>query len=451
MSLEFNPHEYQMQAVSHILSTPRCGLFLEMGLGKTAITLIAIRQLLDDMSIDRVLVAAPPRVAKETWAQEAAKWRQTEGLAIVPVLGTPSQREAAIRQDGDIYLASRDNLPWLKEASERLGRRYDMIVIDESSGFKSQSTRRWKVMSAMSKAAKRVVLLTGTPRPNTLMDLWAQIYLLDRGERLCRSMSRYRQAYFVATRYAGNHIPVEFAPKSGAEDAILQKVSELCLSMRAEDYLQLPDRIVIDQSVELPDEAMTIYRRMQREHLIRLDEQEIHGANAAVVVQKLLQLANGFAYDAERGDHAFDESKLQALEQLAESAAGEPMLVYYLFRADRQRILDRIPGAEDLDVERWCRGGQIVALAHPASAGYGLNLQSGGHIIVWFGLSWSYEQYEQANARIHRQGQTMPVRVYRLIAKNTADELVAAALERKSAGSAYLMESLRGLREREMD
>lgn len=444
MSKAFEPHPYQTRAIRHILQHGGCGLFLEMGLGKTVCVLTAIAKLeYFDFSIDRALIIAPLSVAKSTWKQEAAKWDETADLRISVCCGSAEQRVAGLMTDADVYVINRENVVWLADFFSGKPWPFDMIVIDESTSFKAASTERFKAMKRILKTGrvKRMVLLTGTPMPQGYEDLWSQLYLIDGGKRLGKSMTEYRNRYLMPTAYAAGGRPVRYDVRPGCEQLIADQIADVCVTMRAKDYLTLPDRIVTDLELQMPPEAMAVYKAMERNHLLRCAEGDVVALTAATLVSKLLQLSCGFAYTDREDPYVYDDTKLQALRDLIEQT-NEPILVFYQFRSDHDRLRKEIPGAEDLDVDKWCRGKQRVALAHPASAGYGLNLQSGGHVIVWYGLTWSYEQYEQANARLHRQGQQLPVRIYRLVCAGTADQLVIKALERKHEGSQWLISEL---------
>lgn len=435
--MKFIPHAYQLHAIRWIVDHPEAGLFLEMGLGKTAITLTAIQELMwDRFEVGKVLVIAPLRVAATVWDAEAAKWDHLGMLRVVKVLGTREQRLAALAQDADIYVINRENVSWL-EAHFRQAKRkwpFDMVVIDELSSFKAASSERFKALRRVRPAIKRLVGLTGTPAPNGLIDLWAQVYLIDRGERLGTTLGGYRQRYFNEGK-RNAHVVFNWVPKQGAEQAIYGKLGDICMSMQACDYLTLPERRDIYMELELPDYARAAYDKLERELVLPLKGTTITAQSAAVVTGKLLQMANGAVYDEDRQDFVIHDRKLDALETLVEAANGQPVLVYYAYQHDLMRIRERFPQSKVLrtseDVAAWNRGEIPILLAHPDSAGHGLNLQSGGHILVWFGLTWSLEKYQQANARLHRQGQTQPVAIYHLIAKGTADEDVIKVLAGK--------------------
>lgn len=446
--MKFIPHSYQRYAIERSVDQKAVGLFLEMGLGlcKTIITLSAIERLMyDRFEVDKVLIIAPLRVAQTVWAAEAAKWDHLNSLSVVNVLGTEPERLAALGQEADVYVINRENVSWLVE---RYGTSwpFDMVVIDELSSFKDSSSQRFRALRRVRARIRRMVGLTGTPSPNGLMDLWAQVFLLDRGVRLCKTLGGYRERFFTPGR-RNAQVVFDWVPKPGAAEAIHGLLSDLCVSMRSEDYLELPERINRLIPVTLDAEAMAIYTRLEREEIIALGDGVITAANAAVVTGKLLQLANGAIYDADRRVHSLHDAKINALQELVEAANGQPVLVYYAYRHDEERIKAAIPEALTLkcvhDVDEWNAGRIPLLLAHPDSAGHGLNLQAGGHIVVWFGLTWSLEKYQQANARLHRQGQGQPVIVHHLLATGTIDEDVMRVLERKEAGQDALLMALK--------
>lgn len=449
--MRFEPHDYQCYSIQRILDQPACGLLLDMGMGKTVAALTAIDKLVyDRFEVSRVLVIAPKKVAEETWTTEAAKWDHTRHLRIAKALGSESERIRALESDADIYVINRENTEWLVE---RYGRRwpFDMVVIDELSSFKSSRAKRFRALRRVRPLIKRIVGLTGTPAPNGLMDLWAQIYLLDMGERLGKTIGAYRDRYFVPGKRNG-HIVYEWVPKPGAEQAIYERISDICVSMKAEDWLKLPERIDVEVPVRLPESAALQYRRLERDLLLPLQDKVITADTAAVLSNKLLQMANGAVYDTTRGVHVIHDAKLEALAELVEQAHGKPLLVYYAFQHDLARLLARFPQARTMDergiVAAWNRGEVPLLLAHPASAGHGLNLQYGGNHIVWFGLTWSLELYQQANRRLHRQGQTERVIVHHLVAKGTIDEDVVARLTKKAATQDELVQALKARIER---
>lgn len=409
------------------------------------ITLTAVKELLDDFAISRVLVIAPKRVAEDTWTRETAKWDHLQGLRVSPVLGSQRQRIQALSRKADIYVIGRDNVQWLVTRYGKLWP-FDMVVIDELSSFKNPQAKRFRELRKVMPMVERVVGLTGTPSPNGLMDLWAEIYLLDRGERLGRTIGAYRERWFRPALQNG-FVVYKWAPVRGAADEIRERISDICVSMSAADYLELPDRIDREIPVKLSDDEMQQYRLLERTQILQLESREVVAAlNAAAVMTKLLQLSNGSAYTDDGSVVRIHEKKLDALEEIVDTTDG-PVLVFYSFRHDLQAIKDRIPEARELsgpdDISAWNRGEIRVLLAHPASVGYGLNLQDGGHVIVWYGLTWSLELYQQANARLHRQGQTRPVIIHHLIAEGTVDEQVMRALKAKDAGQSALLAALK--------
>lgn len=411
---------------------------------KTVITLTAIKELIEDFAIWKVLVIAPKRVAEDTWSREHEKWDHLSGLRISKVLGTPAQRMKALKAEADIYVIGRDNVKWLVELMGKSWP-FDMVVIDELSSFKNPSAQRFKALRKVIPASDRVVGLTGTPSPNGLMDLWAEIYLLDRGERLGTTISAYREKYFRAGARNG-YIVYKWEPYSYSQKEIERKISDICMSMSAEDYLELPERIDNEIKIRLSKKEMKQYNQMERDQLLRIDDEAVVALNAAAVMNKLLQMANGSVY-ADGGDVVkIHEKKLDALEEIIDTT-GEPVLVFYSFRHDLEAIKKRIPDARELesseDIARWNRGEIPVLLCHPASVGYGLNLQDGGHVIVWYGLTWSLELYQQANARLYRQGQQKAVIIHHLIAEGTVDEQVMRALQHKDTSQRALLAALK--------
>lgn len=418
------------------------------GLGKTVITMTAIEELIyDRFEVQRVLVIAPKRVAEDTWTREAEKWDHLH-LTISPVLGSARERTAALDRQADLYVIGRDNVVWLIDLLQkrRNGWPFDMIVIDELSSFKNPQAKRFRALRKALPCTRRVVGLTGTPSPNGLMDLWAEIYLLDQGERLGRTISWYREEYFRPGMRNGYTV-YKWEPRKGAQQQIEKRISDICVSMSAADYLQLPERIDNVIPVRLTDPEKQLYDQMEADQLLQLGEDEtVVALNAAAVMSKLLQIANGSVY-METGEAVrIHERKAEALAEIADTTA-EPVLVFYSFRHDLETIRKWIPDAKTLqgpeDIAAWNRGEIRVLLAHPASVGYGLNLQDGGHVIVWYGLTWSLELYQQANARLHRQGQEKPVIVHHLIAEGTVDEQVMKALQEKDASQAALLAALK--------
>ena len=446
--MHFKPYPYQEAAERWILEHKRCGLFLEMGLGKTVITLTAVKKLIEDFAVTKVLVIAPLRVAATVWAEEAEKWDHLSGLRCVKVLGGRQEREAALRTDADVYIINRENVSWLV-AYQAVTKHwpFDMLVIDELSSFKSPKAERFKSLRRVLPAVRRVLGLTGTPAPNGLIDLWSQIYLLDRGERLGKFIGNYRNQYFMPGQQNGA-IVYNWVPVKGAPEKIYQRISDICMSMTAADYLQMPERRDISYPVALTFSAQRAYETMERDLVLPYAGEAITAQNAAVLTGKLLQLANGAVYTEDRDVIQMHDVKLDALEDLIEAANGEPVLVYYSFQHDADRIMKRFPEARKLstprDVNDWNAGKVQIMLAHPASAGHGLNLQAGGHIIIWFGLTWSLELYQQANARLYRQGQGKPVTIYHVITKGTVDEEVLKVLTGKAVRQDALIEAVKG-------
>jgi len=452
--MKFIPHDYQKRAVSFIREHEAAGLFLEMGLGKTVITLTAIDELMNDsFEVSRVLVIAPLRVAEDTWSRESNKWDHLKHLKISKILGSAADRIRALKAQADIYVINRENVVWLVEYLEenRMKWPFDMVVIDELSSFKNNQAKRFKALRRMRPAIDRIVGLTGTPAANSLMDLWAEMYLLDRGERLGRTLTAYRGNWF-RPGYGNGYVTYKWEPRRGALEAITKRIADITVSMKAEDYLTLPDKVESTIEVSLDEKGLKAYKEMEKESLIELEGEEIAALDAAAVMSKLLQMANGFIYDEAHNPRHIHEAKLDALGEILE-AAESPVLVYYNFQADKDSILSRFHEAKllenDSTIEEWNKGKIKILLAHPASAGYGLNLQDGGHIMAWYGLPWSLEQYLQAVARLQRQGQKYPVMVYHLIAKGTVDEQVVASLGKKDMTQSALINILKDRRRSE--
>ena len=449
--MKYRPYEYQKAAIQWVLDKPCCTLFMDMGLGKSSITLTAIRRLIDDCEIGSALVVAPKKVAETTWTEEAGKWDHLRGLRVAKVTGTEKQRNMALAEKADVYVIGGDSFVWLVgKYGGRLP--FDMLVIDELTSFKSPKSNRFKAMRAARPTVGRVVGLTGTPAPNGLMDLWAQMYCIDMGERLGRSVTKYRETYFSTHKW--NNVIVRCDIKKGCEDIIRGKISDICLSMRAKDYLQLPAMIVHEAKVTLPPRVMEAYNRFEREKVLEFEERHtdesasILANSAAGLMNKLSQFANGAVYDEAGDAHEIHGEKLDRLAEIVEAANGNHVLVFYQFRHDAARILRRLKGhtVKPYEGERELRewnGGKIdVLLAHPMSTAFGLNMQRGGHYIVWFGTGWNLELYQQANARLHRQGQQYPVQVYKLVCAGTVDERADAALSGKMGVQQGLLDSL---------
>ena len=413
---------------------------------KTVITLTAINRLMyEEFEVSRVLVIAPKRVAEDTWTREHAKWDHLQHLKVSRILGTASQRMNALKADKDVYVIGRDNVVWLIEALAP-NWPFDMVVIDELSSFKNPQAKRFRALRKVMPRVSRVVGLTGTPSPNGLMDLWAELYLLDRGERLERTLGAYREKYFKPGARSG-YVVFKWLPVKGAEKRIRDRISDICVSMSAADYLTLPERIDNVIPVSLSKKELATYKKMEEEQLLELgDDDMIVALNAAAVMTKLLQIANGSVYTASGAVERIHDAKLEALEEIIDTT-DSPVLVFYSFRHDLGAILGAIEGARTLegpqDIADWNDGKIRVLLAHPASVGYGLNLQEGGHTIVWYGLTWSLELYQQANARLYRQGQEKPVIIHHLITEGTVDEQVMRALQAKDTSQAALLAALK--------
>ena len=447
--MKFIPHKYQGTAYNRILETKRIGLLMEMGLGKTVITLTAINELMyNRFEISRVLVIAPKRVAEDTWGRESEKWDHLNHLKISKMLGTQQQREAGMEADADIYVINRENVKWLVDCCRKKRHwPYDMVVIDELSSFKSNQSQRFKALKTVMPLVKRVVGLTGTPTPNGYMDLWAEMYLLDAGQRLGKTIGGYRERYFTPGLRNGYTV-YSWDLKQGADKAIQEKISDICVSMKAEDYLDMPERIDNMVQVMLSPAELKLYRQMEKEKILEMDDRVLAGApSAAAVGNKLLQMANGAVYGDDRNVIRIHEKKLDALEEILD-CNQEPVLVFYNFRHDLEALQERFKDLKprmldnSSDIADWNEGRIRLLLAHPASIGHGLNIQAGGHIIVWYGLTWSLELYQQANARLYRQGQKRAVIIHHLTAKGTIDEAVMKALAGKDNMQAALMDAI---------
>lgn len=443
--MRFTPHEYQKRAIKWVETHPRCLLFLDMGLGKTVVTLTVIQGMVDHGETGKVLVVAPKKVAEGTWSSEVGRWDHLS-LTVSVVTGTPAQRRKALDEKADIYVIGRDSVAWLA-AEPTSRRRYDMVVLDELTSFKNHRSRRFRSLQSIVRVAERVVGLTGTPTPNGLLDLWAQVYCVDGGVRLGMFYTKYRQKYFNCVEH--NHIVIRATPRPGSEAQILKNLSDIALTMRAEDYLDLPRLIENDVAVALPAKVMAGYRDFERERVMELKDSEITAGSAAALASKLGQYANGAVYGD--GGVLFAEvhdEKLEALGEILESVGG-PVLCFYQYRHDLTRIMNRFAGLDpreyggQQDLDDWNAGKVRLLLAHPASTAFGLNMQQGGNVIVWFSTGWNLEHYLQANARLHRQGQTRPVIVHRLIAAGTIDERMAAAISGKGEGQARFLDGMK--------
>lgn len=449
--MKYQPHEYQKRATQFIIDNRYCALFLDMGLGKTVSTLTAIDILKNDyLEIDKVLVIAPKSVALNTWSGEAAKWDHLRKLRISVAMGTAAQRTKAIERDADIYVTNRDNVKWIVDYFKKEPWPFDTVVLDESSSFKNPSSQRFKALRKIRPQLRRVIELTGTPSPNGLMDLWPQIWLLDMGERLGRTLGSYRSEFFTAGRRNGA-VVYDWIARPGARQRISKRLADISMSMQASDYLDMPDVIDGGLTLALPPDEMRDYQAFQKEQLMQLDNTDIEAVTAAALTNKLLQYTGGALYDDQHNWHEVSTAKLEALQDIVEST-DESVLIYYQYQSEKDRILKTLPDAvtftgEPELLESWNAGKIRLMLAHPASVAYGLNMQAGGHIIVWYTPTWNLELYMQANARLHRQGQTKPVVIYHLIAAGTIDERVMQALNCKNGSQAALLKHIKELRE----
>lgn len=449
-----NLHKYQKVCVEHIITHPFCGVFLDMGLGKTISTLTAVVELkYDYCEINTVLVIAPKRVAETVWEEEAKNWDHTKHLTFSKIIGTEKQRLAALKVKADVHIISRDNIAWLCSLyAARLP--YDMLVIDELSSFKAHQTQRFKSLRLARPWFKRVVGLTGTPAPNGLINLWPQMYLIDRGQRLEKTISAYRSRYFRPGASNG-YVVYSYSVLPDSEKLIQEKIKDICISMRAEDYLEMPERIDNFVRVTMPDKLMDAYKNFEKENIIVLvNEVEqgvttVNAVNAAALSNKLLQFANGAMYDENKNVVPIHDLKLEALKEIIEAADGKPVLVAWTYQFDRDRIINyfRSMKPRELkatqDINDWNAGKVQLMLAHPASAGHGINLQAGGNIIVWYGLTWSLELYQQFNARLYRQGQKQRTIIHHIITSKTEDENVVKALKSKDKTQNSLMNSIK--------
>ena len=449
--MEFQPHNYQKYCIDRMVNDDKLGLMLDMGLGKTIITLTAIADLkFNRFAVDKVLIIAPKKVAEATWTDEIAKWDHLALLKAELVLGSTQKRVRALSKKADIYVINRENVQWLVDYYKNSWP-FDMVVLDEWSSFKNHQSKRFKSLKIIRKKIKRIVGLTGTPAPNGLIDLWAQIYLLDEGERLGNTIGKYRERYFTPGQRNATVI-FNYDAKEGSNEAIQNKISDICISMKADDYLELPDIIYEEIPVALDSKAQKSYDELEREMILALDTgEEISVANAAALSNKLLQLANGALYNEKRDVTEIHDCKLERFLELIEQLNGKPALVFYNFQHDRDRIIKALEKSKlrlrvlktPQDQIDWNNKEIDILLAHPASAAYGLNLQAGGNHVVWFGLNWSLELYQQANKRLHRQGQTEKVIIHHLVCKNTRDEDVMEALQNKGDVQDALVESLK--------
>ena len=443
--MEYTPHKYQKYATEFIKENKESALLLDMGLGKTVISLSAIKDLLfDSFEISKVLIIAPLRVARDTWKEEIEKWSHLDILEYSVAIGSEKERIKALEEQADIYLINRENVDWLINKSE-IPFNYDMIVIDELSSFKSHRSKRFKALMKVRPKVKRIVGLTGTPSSNGLMDLWAEFRLLDMGQRLGRFIGQYREIYFKPDKRNGPII-YSYKPLPFAEDAIYEKISDITVSMKAEDYLKMPKKINNEVFVNLSDKERDIYETLKKDLVVSIKDKDIDAVNAAALSNKLLQMASGSVYDEDKNMIHIHDRKLDALEDLIEGANGKPVLIAYWYKSDLKRIKDRFDVRElktSEDFKEWNQGKIPVAIIHPASAGHGLNLQAGGSTLIWFSLTWSLELYEQTNARLYRQGQKETVVIHHILAKGTIDEDVMKALENKNKTQAALIDAVK--------
>lgn len=454
--MRYTPRKHQQLAGDFLREHNRAALLLDMGLGKTVITLTRLSELFADFAIEKALVIAPKRVAEDTWTREAAKWDHLAGLRVVPVLGDQKHRLAALASAGDIYVINRENVQWLVETC---GKRWDFdaIIIDELSSFKSPKAKRWRCLKRVAKLARIVWGLTGTPAGNGYIDLWPEMFLIDGGERLGRTLGEFRTKWFSPGAHKGN-IVYEWRLKPGAKEDIDRRLSDICLSMSKEDWLTLPPVVHNTVAVRMDAKERKLYDQLRRDCVLPLlggeladmknFDQAIVGGTAATLSGKLLQMANGSVYDEDGGVVHIHDRKLDALADIAEEAHGQSLLVFYSYRHDIDRIRERFPQAVEIGgsetIRAWNDGEIPMLLCHPASAGHGLNLQQGGHIIVWFGLPWSLELYQQANARLNRMGQGQSVIVHHVVCEGTLDEKVLSALTEKDAVQKGLLDALKG-------
>ncbi|MCF2647226.1 DEAD/DEAH box helicase [Niallia circulans] len=443
--VKYNPHKYQTYATNFILKHPIAAVFLEMGLGKSVITLTAIFDLcLDSFEIGKVLVIAPLRVARDTWPAEINKWEHLKGLEFSVAIGTKQERLAALRKPASVYLINRENVDWLVNKSG-IPFDYDMVVIDELSSFKSYGAKRFKSLLKVRPRAKRIVGLTGTPSSNGLMDLWAEFRILDMGKRLGRYITHYRNSFFTPDK-RNQQIVFSYKPLPGAEDAIYRLISDITISMKSVDFLKMPECVINEVPVYLNGKEQSVYDHFREEMVLEFADEEIDAMNAAVLSGKLLQMANGAIYDDDKNSHIIHDRKLDALEDLIEGANGKPVLIAYWYNHDLERIKTRFNVREiktSKDIKDWNNGDISVGVIHPASAGHGLNLQSGGSTLIWFGLTWSLELYQQTNARLWRQGQNETVVIHHIITKGTIDEDVMRALKRKEKTQSDLINAVK--------
>ena len=444
--MKYVPHDYQAYATQFILDHPIAAVLLDMGLGKSVITLTAIHELcLERFEVRKVLVIAPLRVARDTWPAEIQKWDHLHDLTWAVAVGTVAERLRALRQNAMVTIINRENVPWLVECGEPFD--YDMIVIDELSSFKSYQSKRFRSLMKVRPLVKRIVGLTGTPSGNGLMDLWAEFRVLDMGKRLGRFITRYREEFFRPDKRSAQQV-FTYKPRPGAEETIYRRIGDITISMKAADHLRMPECVLNELQVTLSDKEAQLYKSMKQDLIVSVGDTEIDAGSAAALSNKLCQMANGAVYDSVGTPTHIHDRKLDALEDLIEGANGKPVLVAYWFKHDLARIRERFPSAREImsstDITDWNSGRIPLGLIHPASAGHGLNLQAGGSTLVWFGLTWSLELYMQTNARLWRQGQqASTVVIHHIITKGTIDEQIMTALQRKDKTQSALIDAVK--------
>ena len=453
--MKFKPHDYQAFCIEYIKTHSIAALLLDMGLGKTVITLTALNDLMfDELLISKALVIAPLRVSRDTWPAEVKKWNHLKDLDVSVIVGDLKTRKAAVNASAQVYIINRENIKWLVEYYEKNGMRwdFDIVVIDELSSFKNYQSQRFKWLRKVRPFVKRWIGLTGTPTSNGLMDLWAEIGILDGGERLGRFIGRFRESYFKPeSMNPSTGVVFSYVPRPGAEEQIYERISDITISMKALDYLELPEQVFVNHEVEMNAQERKLYDQLKRDLIIPTEDGDIDAANAASLSNKLLQMSNGAVYDENKTPRFIHNRKLEMLEDLIESANGQPVLIAYWFKHDRERINEYLTNAghevRDIksseDIVLWNEGRIPIALIHPASAGHGLNIQDGGHILIWFGLTWSLELYQQTNARLWRQGQKETVTIHHIVTKNTVDEDVLAALASKDVTQEKLIAAVK--------
>ncbi len=437
-----NLHDYQMSAIKHAKEQPFCALNMECGLGKTITTLTLLAELIDEFCMHKGLIIAPKRVAETVWQEEAAQWEHTKHLRFSKILGSEKQRIAALQQDADLYIINVENLVWLTKFLGPSRWCFDTVIFDEFSLFKNASSKRFKAAKAFRKKIHCAIGLTGTPAPNGIHDLWSQIYLLDQGQRLFKTLTQFRNRFFDA-----DYFGYTYTPKPGSAEAVQERIKDICVSMRAEDYLSLPDVIENVIKVPMPKKAHDAYLKIRKELTLELESATVDVVNAAVLVGKSLQLSNGALYTDDKGSYeVLHNEKLNALENIIEESAGDPVLVFYQYKSDLTEIKKRFPQAVEISEEAiaaWNEGKVPVLLAHPASAAHGVNLQKGGHILAWFGVNYNLEHFEQANARLKRQGQTKPVFIHYLLTEGTIDTVVLECLRSKQKTQKALIDAIK--------